>query len=162
MEPVVKIIRGVIILMCAALFLAGALWNLCNPPEESIQQMAAHETEQNTVKAVAKQEDAVESQDEKNVQELEHRMAGGKSHILDLGNIPRRDDDAARRGVALDSLDNLCNLIYALAIALWPAAPLVAIDMVQVAKAVALDRGLHAGGREEGIHIDGQYTMLHA
>ena len=75
MEPVVKIIRGVIILMCAALFLAGALWNLCNPPEESIQQMAAHETEQNTVEAVVKQEHAVESQDEKNVKELEHRMA---------------------------------------------------------------------------------------
>ena len=75
MEPVVKIIRGVIILMCAALFLAGALWNLCNPPEESIQQMAAHETEQNTVEAVVKQEHAVESQDEKNVQELEHRTA---------------------------------------------------------------------------------------
>ena len=75
MEPVVKIIRGVIVLMCAALFLAGALWNLCNPPEEPIQQMAAHEIGQNTVEAVAKQEHAVESQDEKNVQELEHRMA---------------------------------------------------------------------------------------
>ena len=75
MEPVVKIIRGVIVLMCAALFLAGALWNLCNPPEEPIQQMAAHEIGQNTVEAVAKQEHAVESQDEKNEQELEHRMA---------------------------------------------------------------------------------------
>ena len=41
--------------------------------------------------------------------------------------------------VTLYGIYNLLNLVYGRAIALGPATPLVAIDMVQVTKAVALD-----------------------
>ena len=39
MEKVVTMIRLLIVLLCAVLFLAGALWNLCLQPEPATEPM---------------------------------------------------------------------------------------------------------------------------
>ena len=88
-------------------------------------------------------------------EELKHCVARWQSHLAHIGNIPCRDNHAARRWVLLNGLDNLLNLVYRLAIGLRPAAPLVAIDMIQVAKLIAIDGRLYTQSTEEGIHIYG-------
>ena len=84
--------------------------------------------------------------------------------MLDIGNIPRRDDDTTRIGTLGDEIHRLLNLVDSLAIWSRPRAPLIAIDVVQVAKLVALDgrEDTLLCGTQELLHSDGQYALLDA
>ena len=72
--------------------------------------------------------------------ELEERMARWQSHLLDIGNIPRRNDNAARVGIFSNQIYRLLYLVDCFAIWSWPRTPLVAIYMVQIAKLITLNR----------------------
>lgn len=76
--------------------------------------------------------------------ELKKYMARGQSHTLNLAHIPRRHNHSTRIGIFLYRFYHLANLIDNLTVGSSPATPLCAIDITQVAIAVALDRALVA------------------
>ncbi|MNF38376.1 hypothetical protein D3C84_193210 [compost metagenome] len=63
-------------------------------------------------------------------------MARRQSHLLDQCRVPRRDDQPARIGVALDHRDQLGDLVDRLAVGRRPVAPLVAVHRAEVAVGV--------------------------
>jgi bisphosphoglycerate-dependent phosphoglycerate mutase len=80
MDKVVTVIRLLILLLCAVLFLAGALWNLCLQPEKDIESMDVHnmvyaENSQETVDVFFKQEVTVEDTAIQDQQIIENRLA---------------------------------------------------------------------------------------
>jgi hypothetical protein len=80
MDKVVTVIRLLILLLCAVLFLAGALWNLCLQPEKDIESMDVHnmvyaENSQETVDVFLKQEVTVEDTAIQDQQIIENRLA---------------------------------------------------------------------------------------
>ena len=60
-------------------------------------------------------------------------MAGRECHVLNVGHVPGRNDQAARVGVAFDLVDDLCNLVNVLSIRGGPRAPLHAINRAELA-----------------------------
>ncbi len=60
-------------------------------------------------------------------------MTRRQLHLGDVADVPRADDDPARRRVALDRVDRLLDLIDALPA---PVAPLVAVDRPELAVGV--------------------------
>ena len=80
MDKVVTVIRLLILLLCAVLFLAGALWNLCLQPEKDIESMDVHnmiyeENSQETADVFFKQEVTVEDTAIQDQQIIENRLA---------------------------------------------------------------------------------------
>ncbi len=75
METTVKLVRGVIVLLCAALFLAGAVWNLCNPAQETENIMEQSSMQEETTDVVFAPEDTLEMQKELETQERDNRIA---------------------------------------------------------------------------------------
>ena len=65
--------------------------------------------------------------------ELEQGMARRQSHVRDVGHVPCADDVAAAVGVVLQRIDQLADLVDVTAVGRGPAAPLVAVDVAQVA-----------------------------
>ena len=96
--------------------------------------------------------------------ELEKGVARRQRHLLDIGNIPRRNDDATRIGTLADEVYSLLNLVDSLAIWTRPRTPLIAINMVQIAKFVAIDWREDAllSCTQKLLHRDGQDTLLDA
>ena len=66
--------------------------------------------------------------------ELEERVTGRQQHLVDLGGVPGRDDEASRVRVRLDLLDQVRDLVDGVAVGAGPAAPLDAVDRAQVAE----------------------------
>lgn len=60
-------------------------------------------------------------------------MTGRQCHAWDVGDIPRGDDDAARVGCGFELFDDLGELVDVAALAVGPAAPLVAVDGAEAA-----------------------------
>ena len=94
--------------------------------------------------------------------ELEQHMARRQGHRVDLGDVPRRDHDAPRFGIGADQPGGLRDLVDDAPVGPGPRTPLVAVDMVQVAEAVAFDRRLDARRGEERLPADGQHPVAHA
>ena len=65
-------------------------------------------------------------------------------------------------GLVRDHFDGLRDLVDGAPVGAGPRTPLVAVDVVQVAEAVALDRRLDARSREESLPVDGQHSVAHA
>ena len=65
--------------------------------------------------------------------ELEHCVAWRQVHILYVAYIPCVHYDAARIGIVLYGLYNLLYLVYVFAVISGPRAPLVTVDVSQVA-----------------------------
>ena len=76
--------------------------------------------------------------------ELKKYVARGQSHTLNLAHIPRRHNHSTRIGVFLNSFYHLDNLVDNPTVGSAPATPLRAIDIAQIAIAVALDGALGA------------------
>ena len=55
-----------------------------------------------------------------------------------------------------------CDLVDRTAVGPSPTAPLPAVDVVEIAEAVALDGRLPARGRQERLAVDGQHAVAHA
>lgn len=66
--------------------------------------------------------------------ELEEGVAGRQVHVLQVGDVPSRDDDTAAVWVALDGIDSLLYLVDEAAVVVGPRAPLVAVDVSKVAR----------------------------
>ena len=80
MEKVVTMIRLFILLLCAVLFLAGALWNLCLQPETSTEPMDAQDLvqadiSQETEAVFFQQETIMEKPSVQDQQTMENRLA---------------------------------------------------------------------------------------
>ncbi len=80
MEKVVTMIRLLILLLCAVLFLAGALWNLCLQPETSTEPMDAQDLvqtdiSQETEAVFFQQETIMEKPSVQDQQTMENRLA---------------------------------------------------------------------------------------
>ena len=60
-------------------------------------------------------------------------MAGHQCHFVEVGDIPRRNDHAARIGIRFQLLQYLADLVDVTAIGRGPRAPLVAINRAEVA-----------------------------
>ena len=65
--------------------------------------------------------------------ELEERMAGCERHLVELADVPGRDDQAARIGVLLDLRDDFGNLVHRAPVRRGPRAPLLAVHRAEVA-----------------------------
>ena len=65
--------------------------------------------------------------------ELEEHVAGWQVHVLDVRHIPGIHDDASGVRVILDLLDGFADLVDVTTLVVGPRAPLVAIDMAEVA-----------------------------
>ena len=63
-------------------------------------------------------------------------MARRQRHLVDVGDVPRRDDVPAGVGVRADRLDDLRDLVDLAAVGSRPRAPLVAVDRAEVAELV--------------------------
>lgn len=79
MESVVRNVRIIILLLCVALFAAGALWNLCNPPQtqeagldNTVSEPDAQETQ---VILLQSAQDTEKLQEQEAAQALEHKLA---------------------------------------------------------------------------------------
>ena len=80
MDKVVTMIRLLILLLCAVLFLAGALWNLCLQPETNTEHIDAHdevhtEISQETEDVFFQQEPIIEDTAAQTQQAMENRLA---------------------------------------------------------------------------------------
>ena len=71
--------------------------------------------------------------------ELEQDVAWRQGHLLNLRDIPCRDYYAARVGIMLYKLRRRAYLVNISAVGTRPAAPLIAVYMVQVAIVIPLD-----------------------
>ena len=69
-------------------------------------------------------------------------MARRQGHLLDLGNVPRRNEQAPRLGLRRIVSHDLRDLVDRTAVGTGPRTPLVAVDVVQIAVAVSLKRRL--------------------
>ena len=96
--------------------------------------------------------------------ELEQSVARRQSHLLDIGNIPRRNDNTTRVGVIFNQIYSLLNLVDNLAIWTWPRAPLIAVNVIQVAKLVTIDWRVDTllCCTQELIHSHRKNTLLYA
>ena len=96
--------------------------------------------------------------------ELEERVTRRQSHLLDIRNIPRRNDNSTRVGALGNQIDRLLNLVDSLAIRAWPRAPLIAIYMVQIAELIPLNRRVDTllCCTQELLHSNRQNARLHA
>ena len=65
--------------------------------------------------------------------ELEEGVAGGQVHVLEVAHVPCVDDDAPAVGVVPDGVDDLLYLVYVASLVVGPRAPLVAVDVSEVA-----------------------------
>lgn len=65
--------------------------------------------------------------------ELEQRMARRQRHPIDLGHVPRADDQPARVRIAADLVDHLRDLVDMAAVRRGPTAPLVSVNRSEVA-----------------------------
>ena len=72
--------------------------------------------------------------------ELKEGVARRQRHLLDIGNIPGRNNYTTRIGIFGNQIHRLLNLVDGLTIGTRPRTPLIAIDVVQVAEPVALNR----------------------
>ena len=80
MDKVVTMIRLLILLLCAVLFLAGALWNLCLQPETNTEHIDADdevhtEISQETEDVFFQQEPIIEDTAAQTQQAMENRLA---------------------------------------------------------------------------------------
>ena len=64
---------------------------------------------------------------------LEEQMAGRQVHAPEVGHVPCAHQQAARVGRFLDLADHLRNLVDVAAVVVGPGAPLIAVDMPEVA-----------------------------
>ena len=72
-------------------------------------------------------------------------MAGRQRHTAEVGRIPRRNDVAARVGIAPETLDETGDLVDLAAVAPRPGTPLMAIDRPELALRIGpLVPDLHA------------------
>ena len=60
-------------------------------------------------------------------------MAGRQLHPLDVGDVPRRNDQPPRIGVALDLGDQPADLVDDAPVRALPGAPLLAVDGAEIA-----------------------------
>src|SRR6478672_1396766 len=60
-------------------------------------------------------------------------MAGRKRHLVDIGGIPRGDDQPSREWVFRDLLKQPSDLVDRAAVGLGPGAPLPAVDRAELA-----------------------------
>ena len=65
--------------------------------------------------------------------ELEQAVARRQRHLVDIGRVPGRDDEAARVRIAADGGDHARDLIDHAAVGRRPGAPLPAIDRSELA-----------------------------
>ena len=65
--------------------------------------------------------------------ELEERVTGRQRHVGQVGDVPRRHDQATRVGVGLDVADELGDLVDMFARRRQPRAPLIAVDGSELA-----------------------------
>jgi len=63
---------------------------------------------------------------------LEERMAGHQCHLVEIGHVPRRDEQATRVGIAFDLVDDLGDLIDVAAIRGRPGAPLITVHRTEL------------------------------
>ena len=68
--------------------------------------------------------------------ELEKYVTRRQGHLFDVGHVPRAYEQAARVGVALYLVYQLCYLVDAVAVGAGPRAPLLAVHGSEVAVAV--------------------------
>ncbi|GMA20152.1 hypothetical protein GCM10025862_21730 [Arsenicicoccus piscis] len=64
--------------------------------------------------------------------ELEHRVARWQRHLVDLGDVPRRDDVPAAVGVGAQRVDDAGDLVDVPAVRRRPGPPLVPVDRPEV------------------------------
>ena len=67
---------------------------------------------------------------------LEQTVTRRQRHLLDIGRVPGRDNEAARVGIAANGGDDACDLIDDAAISCRPRTPLPAIDGAELARFV--------------------------
>ena len=94
--------------------------------------------------------------------ELEQHVARRQSHLADLRDVPRRDQQSPRLGVAADRLHHLLDLVHRAPAGPGPRPPLVAIDMVQIAVTIAFDRRRAARRGEELLARHGAHAATGA
>ena len=94
--------------------------------------------------------------------ELEQHMARRQGHLLDLRDVPRRDQDPPRLGIRADQLLGPGDLVHHPAVGPRPRTPLVAVDMVQIPEAVSVDGRLLACRRQEGLAVERQHPVPYA
>ena len=68
--------------------------------------------------------------------ELEQRVAGRQLHLVEISDVPGRDDESPRVRVALNLVDDVGQLVDVAPIGCRPAAPLCAVDGTEVAVAL--------------------------
>jgi hypothetical protein len=59
-------------------------------------------------------------------------MAGHQCHLVEIGHVPRRDEQTTRVGIAFDLVDDLGDLIDVAAIRGRPGAPLIAVHRTEL------------------------------
>ena len=69
--------------------------------------------------------------------ELEQRMARRQSHVVDVGHVPSAHNQAARVWIGLDVVYQFADLVDVRTVGSRPRAPLVAIDVPQIAVGVS-------------------------
>ena len=91
-------------------------------------------------------------------------MTRRQSHLLDVGNIPRRYDYAPRIGIVLYKVDCLRYLVDASPVGAAPRPPLIAVNVIQIAESVALYRRLCLLLRclQKRLVRNWQYAVLYA
>lgn len=65
--------------------------------------------------------------------ELEKGMARRQLHVREVGDVPCADNYAARVGIVFYVVDSLGNLVDGSAVVVGPGAPLIAVDMSEIA-----------------------------
>lgn len=64
-------------------------------------------------------------------------MTGGKRHLLQLGDVPSRDDDASRVGINAQRVDNGLDLVDVVPVGCRPGTPLHPVDRAEFAALVS-------------------------
>ena len=65
--------------------------------------------------------------------ELEQDVAGGEVHVTQVGHVPCGNNQSTAVGIVLNLVDDIGNLVDVSAVVVGPAAPLIAVDMSEVA-----------------------------
>src|SRR6185312_910604 len=68
---------------------------------------------------------------------LEQAMAGRERHLVDIRDIPGRNDEAARIGIGFYHVHQLADLVHMPAIRFWPRTPLVTVHRTKVAFSIS-------------------------
>ena len=89
-------------------------------------------------------------------------MARWQRHILHIRHVPRRDNHTTRVGVILDCVNHLLHLVNSRTVGLAPTAPLIAIDVVEVAICITLNRRrcLLLRRNQKFLHRDWLHALL--